>query len=175
MIWLEIFGYFGTALVLLSMMMTSVNKLRIVNMSGSVVSAIYAALSNAWPVVLLNVGLFIINAIQLIRFNKIKRELIAVETDTADANVQYFVNYYLDDIKLYFPDFTFEDNRAKKTYVVYNEAEAVGVLIGERNGDEIDVALDYVSKKYRDRSIAKFLFNDLKETVYREIASNICL
>ena len=65
-IYLEIFGYIGTALVLLSMAMTSLTKLRIVNMAGSVISAIYAVLSNAWPVVLLNVGLIIINAFQLL-------------------------------------------------------------------------------------------------------------
>ena len=56
-IYLEIFGYVGTALVLLSMTMTSLTKLRIVNMAGSVISAIYAALCNTWPVVLLNVGM----------------------------------------------------------------------------------------------------------------------
>ena len=69
-IYLELFGYLGTALVLLSMMMTSFVKLRIINMSGSVVSAIYAALSNTWPVVLLNVGLIVINAVQLLRLKR---------------------------------------------------------------------------------------------------------
>lgn len=63
----EIFGYIGTALVLTSMMMTSVVKLRVVNMCGSFISMIYAIITKAWPVVLLNAGLIIINAIQLIR------------------------------------------------------------------------------------------------------------
>lgn len=66
-IYLELFGYLGTALILLSMMMTSLTKLRVLNMTGSVISAIYAALSNTWPVVVLNGGLFLINAVQLIR------------------------------------------------------------------------------------------------------------
>ena len=50
-IWLEIFGYIGTALVIVSMMMTSVIKLRIINMCGGAISLIYALLCNAWPVV----------------------------------------------------------------------------------------------------------------------------
>lgn len=66
-IYLELFGYLGTALIFLSMMMTNLTKLRVLNMSGSVISAIYAALSNTWPVVVLNGGLFLINAVQLIR------------------------------------------------------------------------------------------------------------
>lgn len=65
--YLELFGYLGTALVLMSMMMTSLTKLRIVNMAGSVVSMIYAMLVNTWPVVLLNAGMIIINALQLLR------------------------------------------------------------------------------------------------------------
>ena len=66
-IYLEIFGYMGTALVVLSMMMTSVTKLRIVNMSGSVISAIYAAIIGTWPIVVMNVCLFMINGFHLIR------------------------------------------------------------------------------------------------------------
>ena len=64
---LEIFGYTGSFLVILSMMMTSVSKLRILNVCGAVISAIYSAFYQAYPVVLLNVCLMIINVFQLIR------------------------------------------------------------------------------------------------------------
>lgn len=66
-LYLELFGYLGTALVLLSMAMTSLTKLRMINISGSVISAVYAALMGTYPVVLLNVGLILINTVQLIR------------------------------------------------------------------------------------------------------------
>lgn len=66
----EIFGYTGTALILISMMMTSVVKLRIINMSGSLISMIYAVVTNTWPVVILNLGLIIINAVQLVRLRR---------------------------------------------------------------------------------------------------------
>ena len=63
---LEIFGYMGTALILISMMMTSVTKLRCINIAGSLISMIYAIIVGAYPVVFLNAGLIIINALQLI-------------------------------------------------------------------------------------------------------------
>ena len=66
-IYLEIFGYIGTALVVISMMMTSITKLRIVNMSGSVISAIYAGICGTWPIVVMNVCLFAINGFHLVR------------------------------------------------------------------------------------------------------------
>ena len=69
-IFLEIFGYIGSALILLSMMMTSVEKLRGFNISGSVISMIYGALTGAWPVVFLNVGTITINVVQIIRLRR---------------------------------------------------------------------------------------------------------
>jgi hypothetical protein len=71
-IYLEIFGYIGTALVLLSMMMTSVDKLRWINMAGSLISMIYAILCQTWPVALLNLGLILINSTQLMRYYRNK-------------------------------------------------------------------------------------------------------
>ena len=70
----EIIGYTGTALILLSMMMTSVARLRILNISGSVFSMIYGALCGAWPVFLLNICMIAVNVVQLIRLRKKKEE-----------------------------------------------------------------------------------------------------
>ena len=64
---LEILGYTGTALIVISMMMSSVTKLRIVNMSGSVITTIYSAICGTWPIVFLNVSLFLINGFHLVR------------------------------------------------------------------------------------------------------------
>lgn len=71
-VYLEVFGYIGSGLILLSMMMTSVEKLRWFNVSGSVISIIYGALSGAWPMVFLNVGTITINLVQIIRLRRQK-------------------------------------------------------------------------------------------------------
>lgn len=71
-IYLEIFGYIGSGLILLSMMMTSVEKLRWFNISGSVISMIYGALTGAWPMVFLNVGTITINVVQVLRLRRQK-------------------------------------------------------------------------------------------------------
>ncbi|MBQ7363691.1 MAG: hypothetical protein IJW48_04495 [Clostridia bacterium] len=75
-VYLEIFGYLGTLLIILSMMMTSVTKLRIINICGSVISAVYAAISVAYPIVVLNLVLIGVNLFKLLRakFSSAKRE-----------------------------------------------------------------------------------------------------
>ena len=62
---LELFGYLGTALVLLSFTMRDIKWLRAVNMAGGFISLIYAILVNTMPVVVLNCSLIIINGVQL--------------------------------------------------------------------------------------------------------------
>ena len=75
-IYLEIFGYIGTALVLLSMMMTSVRRLRLLNLAGSAIGLVYAVLTATWPVAALNLGLTVINLVQLIRLQHKDKEAI---------------------------------------------------------------------------------------------------
>ena len=69
-VYLEIFGYVGMALVLVSMMMTSLKWLRIVNMTGALICAAYGVLTNTWPTALLNIGLLIIQLVQLYRLRR---------------------------------------------------------------------------------------------------------
>lgn len=63
---LELFGYLGTALVLVSFIMRDIKWLRAINMAGGLVSLIYALLVNTMPVVVLNASLICINAYQLV-------------------------------------------------------------------------------------------------------------
>ena len=66
-VYLEIFGYIGTALVITSMMMKSLNKLRIFNIAGSIISMLYSIATGAWPIVVMNAFLICINTYHLIR------------------------------------------------------------------------------------------------------------
>lgn len=72
-VFMEIFGYIGTTLVIISMLMTSVKRLRLLNLCGAVISMIYAITVGAWPVVLLNAALSVINLGQLIRLARESR------------------------------------------------------------------------------------------------------
>ncbi len=67
---LELFGYLGTVLVICSMMMTSVTRLRIVNLAGAVICCIYGALTQTWPTMVLNLSLAVIHIVQLVRLHR---------------------------------------------------------------------------------------------------------
>ena len=166
---LEAFGYLGTAFVLLSMLMTSVVKLRIFNLTGSVISVIYAFLSGTWPVVVLNFCLSIINVGQLIRLNKTKVEFTYVQAGADDKLLGHFLEANQGDIQKYFPGYAYTPGEDTQVHMVFDGMEAVGVMIGQRQGNTFVSELDYVTAKYRDCSIAKFLFTRLGEVGYGQV------
>ena len=59
--YIEILGYMGTALVVASFLGTSMIRLRLLNFVGAAVITLYALLIGAWPMVLLNALLAVIN------------------------------------------------------------------------------------------------------------------
>ena len=63
--WVEVVGYVASALVALSFAMRSVVKLRTVSLVGSAIFAVYGALIGAWPVVITNSIIALLNAWRL--------------------------------------------------------------------------------------------------------------
>ncbi len=158
----EIFGYIGTGLVILSMLMVSVVKLRVINICGSVISMIYAIVSGTYPIVLLNAALVLINLIQLIRMHRSKFKFSYVQTDPADRNLSYFLFLHSDDIIKHFPDYTFRKDGDAEAHLVYCGSEVVGILVGHREGDRLHLDLDYITPRFRDLAVPRFLEGRLK-------------
>ena len=64
---LQAVGYFSTVLILISFLMTSVLKLRVVNLIGSAIFVVFAFLTKSYPTAIMNVGLCIINIYFILR------------------------------------------------------------------------------------------------------------
>ncbi|MBP5239202.1 MAG: YgjV family protein, partial [Oscillospiraceae bacterium] len=95
---LEIVGYIGSFLVVISMLMSSIIKLRVINTVGSVISGVYAVICGALPLALMNLCLIIINVVNLVKLLGAKMPYELVEGDAGDSLVRYFLDYYRDDI-----------------------------------------------------------------------------
>ena len=159
----ELIGYLGSLLVIVSMLMTSVVKLRIINTIGSVIFAIYAQLIHSYPTAAMQYCLIIINLVNLIKLLNIKKEYSVVELNSHDSFVQTFLSQNANDIKKFFPDFTMTE-KAGEVYFIYSGNTSVGILIGEKSeaDSSLNIFLDYTTPAYRDTSVAKFLFTYLE-------------
>mgnify|MGYP003290219110 CR=1 FL=1 len=128
----EVIGYCGTILVVLSMMMTSVVKLRIINICGSILSMTYAVITNTWPIVLMNAALIIINVIQLIRSFRRSLNFNYRKVLTNDLSFKHFMEIYKFDIDKYF---TINSSSVKigicnsLAFLFLEEVEVISLLI----------------------------------------------
>lgn len=67
---IELFGYLGSILIVVSMLMSSIVKLRVINTVGSIISGIYALICGAFPLALMNICLVVINIYNLYKLSK---------------------------------------------------------------------------------------------------------
>jgi hypothetical protein len=68
--WMEWIGYGASAMIVLSLLMTNVVKLRKINSIGAILFIIYGYLVQAYPVAISNLFILGINVYQLYKFKR---------------------------------------------------------------------------------------------------------
>lgn len=160
---MEIFGYCGSALVVASLLMSSVVRLRVLNLTGSLISMIYALYTHTYPIALMNASLVVINLYHLFHIFRKKTSFDMVHTVATDGCIAHFLQVYREDIQRYFPDFQAEVPEMD-AFVVYTGAVPAGLLLGRKTREGVlEVALDYTTPAYRDCSVGTFLYERLAE------------
>ncbi len=168
-LYIELFGYLGSTLVVVSMLMSSVVKLRVINTAGSVISAIYALIIGSFPLALMNICLIGINLWGLYKLLMTKNHYEMVRTQAGDAFVQYFLRHYGQNIQLFFPDFA-HDGHYDRVYLLLCNGQPAGIFMGtETQPGLVTVALDYTTPAYRDCSVGKFLYGSLPSQGIRQL------
>ncbi len=158
---IELIGYLGSALVVVSMLMSSVVKLRVINTIGSGIFAAYALMIHSYPTALMNGFLIGINIYNLLKLTRKDRSYDLVEGAAGEGLLRYLLDYYREDIRLYFPDFS-ADSGANRVYLICCNGNPAGVLLGTDDGQgTLQVLLDYSTPTYRDCSIGAYLYSKL--------------
>ena len=164
---LELIGYTGSLLVIVSMLMTSVIKLRVINTIGSVIFCGYALCIHSYPTAAMQVCLIVINVINLAKLNNTKKEYSAIQVKADDGFLKHFLTTNAQDIKKYFPEFSTPAD-TDQIYLITCAGVPAGVFITENNGSQqpndsapLIIRLDYTTPAYRDCSAGKFILSKL--------------
>ena len=162
---IEAIGYTGSALVLVSFLMVSVVKLRVVNTIGSVIFTAYAFIIHSYPTAIMNVCLVLINIYHLVKMQntgKENRNYDLVCVSPSDAMLKYTIDKSADDIQKCFPGISLDTKDANLAYIVCYEGSPAGIFVGKKSeGGNVDIMLDYSLPQFRDFSIGKFLYSKL--------------
>ncbi len=168
---IELIGYLGSLLVVVSMLMTSIMKLRIVNTIGSVIFTIYALIIHSYPTAAMNFCLVVINLYNLHRLKHSSPHYHMYECSGKDATLRFLTDYYKEDILHFFPDTDFEAiKECNAVYMVVCDTATAGFLIGNRiDAHIIDILVDYSIPQFRDTSVGRFLYTALAKNGIRRL------
>ncbi len=159
---IEMVGYLGSILVVVSMLMSSVIKLRVINMAGSGIFAVYALIIHSYPTALMNFCLVAINIYNLAKLSKKDQAYDLVDARNEGRLLDYILGYYRSDIQKYFPGFAGNSSGLDRAYVVCCHGNPAGILLGNTDGEgAMDVVVDYSMPVYRDCSVGAYLYAKL--------------
>ena len=159
---LELFGYLGSVLILISMLMTSVVRLRVINLIGSVVFTAYAVLIGSYPTAFLNGCLVLVNIYHLMKLRSSTGHFYEVQPLCAgDGLTDFFLRRYGEDMRQFFPGLDFAQARSSAGFSVFYGDQIAGLMLGSRSGAAFDVLLDYTATAYRDCSVGTHLYAEL--------------
>jgi len=155
-------GYLASALVVVSLTMRSVVRLRIISLLGSITFVVYGLLIDSAPIVVTNAAIMAINVWFL------RKEFASVSGGGFDLGASHirpdspflrdFVDFHLIDIHRFQPDFVLTTGDDVTSWLLTRDGLPAGLLIGRRSGSTLTIDLDYVLGPYRDSRLGRWLF-----------------
>lgn len=157
--YIELIGYVASALIAFSMMLSSILRLRLINLAGALAFTVYGILIGAIPVAILNGLIVLVNAHYLLRMLRAKEYFHLLSLRPDPDYLQYFLRYYADDIRRFFPQYEHRAAENEIAIFILRDCTPAGVFIAEEQPRGVlHVRLDYAIPRYRDFKIGRFLF-----------------
>jgi len=157
--WVEWLGYLASFVVLISLTMSSIIKLRWINMLGCLLFAYFGYLVSSPPVLFANLGIAVINVYFLYKIYSTREEFKIINAATDSDYYRHFLAVNSTEIGKQIPMALLEKEHT--ALYMLRDNEIAGVLIGEEDGKgALDIKLDYVIPRYRDYKLGKYFFSD---------------
>ena len=162
---LEWIGYIASLIVLVSLLMSSIKKLRWINLFGALIFGFYGFMIGSMPTGIMNLGIVVIDIYYLSRMYLSKEYLRVLPIEEDTEYLEYFLDFYKKDIGK-FVDLSLVDiEKSKiKLYLLRNMNPAGIFICNEYDNSTLEIVFDYVIPLFRDFKIGSFVFG--KQKVY---------
>lgn len=170
----EVVGYVASALIVLSLTMRSLVRLRVINLVGAAVFTVYGLLIDAPPVWVVNGAIVVIDLWELRRmFASDPERLDVLEVDSTSGYLRRLLERHADDIGRFMPSFDGVRGGHRGWLVLRDDAVAAIVMARRTDGDEWRVDLDYALPAYRDHTSGRFVYD--RAEIWRELGATSVL
>ena len=95
MVWLEIVGWVGSLLVIVSLMQARVLRFRVINLAGAVIATAYNVVIEIWPFAVMNGVIAVIDVYWLVRLHRERHDAEVygvLEVPSDDAVLQHLID-----------------------------------------------------------------------------------
>ena len=157
-------GYAASVLLALSLLVNNDLKFRWLNLMGCLAFIVYGILINAFPIILTNTILLLINVFALVKTYNRKENFDLVDFRPGDKLVERFLGFHKKDINHYFPGFNAIENDDDICFLTLRDMVIANIFVAKLSSDGTAVVkLNYTVPKYRDYKVGTFLFQKGKQ------------
>ena len=157
--WIEWFGYAASVVVAISLMMSSIVKLRWLNLTGAAMFSSYGFIIGALPVGFLNLFIVVINVVYLVRMYRAKDDFRIMRWSGGDEFLSHFLEFHRAEIERFFPRLDYRNLDGRSVFFLVRNSAPIGLLFGRsQEGGSFLIELDYVGPQYRDLKMGSFLY-----------------
>ncbi len=144
-------GYIASFIILVSLLMRSIKRLRLINLGGSVLFTAYGFAIGSYPVMMMNAGIVLINVYYLVQMVKSEDYFDVVPVDKTDEYLRAFLAFYQKEIKRAM-GFTQRDLDASdfRFFVLRNMVPAGLFIVNTYDEETLEITLDYATPAYQD-------------------------
>jgi hypothetical protein len=161
---IEVIGYIGSVLVAVSLMMSSIVKLRVINLIGAVVFSTYGFIIGALPVGFLNGFIALVDVYYIVEIFSTKEYFRVLEVKHDSEYLKYFLKFHAEEIRKFIPTFSFEPDEHWILLFVLRDTVPAGLVCAEYHDENhLFVNLDFAIPGYRDFKVGKYVFPKIFE------------
>ena len=155
---IEAVGYLGSALVVTSLLMTRILRLRTLGLAGATTFLTYGLLIGSVPIAITNSVIMIINATFLWRATRVEEWFSLLELRPDSRYLEELLRFHRDDILNYQPDWSGQVAESDLVALVLRDMQPAMVIVSRVVDDVLELRLDYAIPRFRDYRMGKFLY-----------------
>ncbi len=156
----EIVGYAGSTLVVVSLMMRSILRLRLIGLAAAVTFLVYGFMIDAIPIVITNIVVIGVQGFFIRKLTAHHETFSVLRVRPESLYLERFLEFHTDEIQRFQPGFQYRPAADTMTVFILRDMLPAGLLIGRPHKDgSVEVELDYVIPQYRDLKLGRFVYS----------------
>ncbi|MBN1112107.1 MAG: YgjV family protein [Bacteroidales bacterium] len=172
--WFEWIGYMASVTVAVSLVMSSIVKLRWYNLLGAILFTIYGIIIGAWPVAVVNGFIIVIDIYYLVKMYTHNSSIKVVDVNADSSYLKEFISIHDQKLRSIFTNYNglFESNDL--CYLLLNDMQVAGFFIGRKENNTLNIIADFALPEYRDMKLGKYIFSSLSPFKQHNIDKVTC-